>query len=287
MSRTTILLAAVLSLSAAAQTVNSVQNGPWNSPTTWDCNCVPITPASAMITHSVEVVGSTYIAPEQLTVAAGGELTMTFPAEVALATNFMNYGHVLLIGTVTIAGHYFNLGFTEFVGNVASDGIITLYDGTVMTIEGNFVNFFTLDGAGSLCVSDMIENYQEITGLVDICDGTPTATAEPFIDFNAGTVGPSVTFCESGACGTSVRETFGAAMRLSPTITGGMALLTGIPTDARSVRIVDGQGRVLCARSGAITSTFTIDAGAWANGLYQVQVIGEHGGRALPLVVTH
>lgn len=198
-----VLLVPVASM---AQSVVSVQSGLWSNPSTWDCSCVPNAGQSVVVAHSVELLGSITLAHPQLQVTAGGELTMIFPESVILNTDLTNNGHVLLIGTVLITGQFFNNNFTELIGTLVSDGVITNGPGALIQVEGDFTNHDQLGGSGFVCVTDSVINTGSISGSIDLCDQSNTAQQPPFIDSNSGTVASTVTFCNLGPCSTGVSD---------------------------------------------------------------------------------
>lgn len=191
-------------LVAPAQVVQSVQSGPWNVPSTWDCSCVPGSGQTVVVAHSVEIQGSIQLMHPQVHVTPGAEITMSFPEAVTIATDLTNDGHVLLIGTVLLIGQFTNNSFAEFVGELVSDGLIVNGPGALIQVEGDLTNHDQLQGGGFVCVTDSVINTNTISGTLDLCDQSNTAQQPPFIDSNSGTVAPTVTFCDLGPCTTAI-----------------------------------------------------------------------------------
>lgn len=143
-----------------AQPVFSAQNGFWDQPSTWDCECVPSIGHLVAITHSVEIAGDLLIASQTVQIMAGGELRMSFPANITLNTNLSNAGHMLLMGNIDNTQYFNNWGFAEFIGQFNNLGLITPHAVEAMQVEGNFNNGpgATLIGEGAVCVTDLTVN---------------------------------------------------------------------------------------------------------------------------------
>ncbi|MBK8341155.1 MAG: hypothetical protein IPK99_14685 [Flavobacteriales bacterium] len=78
----------------AQQTINSVTDGDWWDPATWDCNCV--TPDNALVTvdHHVTIDGGVNKSSGSLTVTAGGVIDNYTVIE--LGCQVVNYGYMAL-----------------------------------------------------------------------------------------------------------------------------------------------------------------------------------------------
>ncbi|MFZ1686698.1 MAG: hypothetical protein WAU70_04715 [Flavobacteriales bacterium] len=192
----------LLTTFANAQVVTTVQDGPWTSPSTWSCGCVPAAPSSLVIMHNVGVFGSLLLDEPQVQVASSGSITMSFPDMVLISTAFSVQGHVFFQGTVTMAGLADVSGLFEVTGTLVNNGLLMLSGGS-MIIEGDLLNNQQIDGNGSICVYLFTNNAGAINGAVDICDFSPTTPIPPIVDTNTGTVANTVTFCTNSVCAFS------------------------------------------------------------------------------------
>ena len=189
----------LLSASASAQVVNTVQNGAWTSPATWSCACVPDSSQSLVIMHNVDVIGGLSLDQPQVQVTSTGNINMSFPDQVVLNTSFILEGHVFFQGSVT------NLQLIDVQGTFELAGVLVnsaqvVMDGGSMIIEGDLLNYQLISGAGSICVYLLTNNNGLIAGTVDICDFSPTTTTPPILDMNSGTVAGTVTYCTNSVC---------------------------------------------------------------------------------------
>lgn len=268
-----------------AQTVTSVQSGPWNSPSTWDCGCVPDFSQSVVIANSVEITEALLLGHQQVLVAIGGELTMTLPATVSFNTVLINEGHVLVMGDILNSGLFNNAGFAEFVGSLLNDGSIISVLGAFMQVEGDFVNQDLVQGEGAICVTDLTDNQGSISGTLDFCDQSPTVNVAPFVDLNTGAVESGITFCQNSPCATSVQESFAADMELSPVIASDLITLTRMPAGVM-VTVLDASGRLSRPVPARLTDRTEVDLSGLAAGPYRVVVRGPAGQRVLPFVIV-
>lgn len=240
--RTPVLLSALLtSLMATSQVVQSVTNGPWNLPSTWDCACVPGPGQTVVVAHSVEILGTIQLMHPQVIVTAGAEITMSFPEAVTIATDLLNDGHILMIGTVLMIGQFTNNNFAEFIGELVSDGTIINGTGALIQVEGDLTNHFQMQGSGFVCVTDSVVNTGSISGTLDLCDQSNTAQQPPFIDSNTGTVAPTVTFCDLGPCTTGINGSGGGA-GLRTVVAGDVLTVLGGEAGA-VLELFDARGR--------------------------------------------
>lgn len=132
--------------------INSITDGNWSQPGTWDCGCVPSQNDEVFIqpTHEVEVdIDAKCL---NLEIVSGGTLTMSTGNELGIRGNFNAYGSFVAgSGTVLFEGfsdqEFDDLGNgTEFnnitVDNSGGDVIFYASDiilsGTLNLIQGNF-----------------------------------------------------------------------------------------------------------------------------------------------------
>lgn len=277
-------LIVILINTTSAQTVNTVQNGDWNSPSTWSCNCVPAAGNSLVILHSVTLTNDLVFAFPQTQVTSTGEITTPFPVNVILGGVFIMEGHVFIAGTVNNAGGTLDIvGFFEVAGNFSSDGDLIM-DGGILQVEGNFTNYLAVSGEGSICVVDITSNQGTITGTVDICDATPTTTTAPIVDDNSGTIAPTVTYCSNSACMTGIDDAVLARLTVQQDVAGERLIVSQIPAGS-TLAIIDASGRTCIIRSGS-ADRMVIDSSPLAGGLYHVVVRSAGAVRTMPLVIV-
>ncbi|MEO8068194.1 MAG: hypothetical protein ABI599_10930 [Flavobacteriales bacterium] len=269
----------LLATSAKAQIVTTVQDGPWTSPSTWSCGCVPAAPSSLVIMHNVGVFGSLVLDEPQVQVASTGSINMSFPDMVLISTAFIMQGHVFFQGTVTMAGLVDVSGLFEVTGMLVNNGQLTLSGGS-MIIEGDLLNNQQISGNGSICVYLFTNNVGAINGAVDICDFSPTTTTPPILDANTGTVAGTVTYCTNSACGLSGVDN---AAELSH------ILVSPNPAVDQAVVELPGQGIVrgeLVSMDGRVMEAGILSTGdrlliqhPGANGIFLLRLFGPAGQR--------
>ncbi len=105
------------------------------------------------------------------------------------ASVFNNY----IDGTVNLDVSFLNSSLTMPPLPVA----VFTNNGTV-TIGDSWYNFESVTGgpSGSWTVQDSSVNYGSMTGSFSFCDLTPQTLNFPVVDFNFGTVDPTVSFCQ-------------------------------------------------------------------------------------------
>jgi hypothetical protein len=271
-------------MTSMAQSVVSVQSGPWSNPSTWDCSCVPNAGQSVVVAHSVELLSSITLTHPQLQVTAGGELTMSFPESVTLITDLTNNGHILLIGSILITGQFFNNNFTELIGTVVSDGVITNGPGALIQVEGDITNHDQLGGSGFVCVTDSVINTGSISGPIDLCDGSNTAQQPPFIDSNSGTVAPTVTFCDMGPCATGVAD-HAVDGGLRTLISSDLLTVEGCSPGA-TLELFDAHGRRVLQLQGLQRTMVQLPLQGLHAGSYVVVVTSREARAAASFVLT-
>jgi hypothetical protein len=121
---TLIILLWIISSFSYAQTRTSVASGPWTTPATWDCICIPATTENVIIanTHVVTTTANTTI--NDLTINTGGTLTNN--------------------NRIDVNGNYVNNGIQSGTGRSRLRGVGTTIDGTGAINNTN--NFVLRDG---------------------------------------------------------------------------------------------------------------------------------------------
>lgn len=284
------ILAICLYTGAQAQVVTSAQNGPWSSPGTWDCGCIPAFTDTVVVVHPVEITSDyTFIQP-YIHVMPAGELFNTLPLAIVSNSYFFNEGHVLFIGSAHIGAWFVDHGLAEFVGEVYFSATVIVATGALIQVEGDFHNYSIVDGDGAICVSDSTVNLGYLIGAFDFCDQSPTTVVAPFVDDNTiGVVSPNVTFCTNGPCATGtagVAQVPFADVSLGPNPASSQVRLSGVSVAAAPIGLVDPQGRSLSVpvvRSGAFAE---LDVTGLAPGLYHVVLRSNGVERAWPLIVA-
>lgn len=115
--------------------------------------------------------------------------TLTGTGSMTNADDFFNYPD----GTVTLAVSFLNGSLTVPPSPVA----VFTNDGTV-TVGDSWYNFDLVTGAtsGYWSVQDSSVNAGNMTGDLQFCDQTPLSLNFPVVDYNFGTVAPTVQFCQ-------------------------------------------------------------------------------------------
>lgn len=90
-------------------------------------------------------------------------------------------------GKMYIGGGFLN---SDLLGGTA----VFENDGQVDVVD-SWTNVQTVKGSGNFTVQNLSDNSGSMLEDFDFCDYTPPASA-PFIDFNVGTISPTVTFCQ-------------------------------------------------------------------------------------------
>jgi hypothetical protein len=140
--------------------------------------------------------------------------------ELALSDGWHNYGSIEVSFVMA-----FDSGFTNHTGGtmnlsgseyLAFDGMVNQTGGVIVAeyivLSGMLINdgditcVDLLNGEGTVagnsgrfCISGSFQNAGILEGSIDICDSSPGG----LMDFNFGTTGSGVTFCEAGMCSTT------------------------------------------------------------------------------------
>lgn len=91
-------------------------------------------------------------------------------------------------GTITLSVSFLNADSLSNTASFNNDGSFDIGD--------SFYNFNTITGSstGSFTMQDTSYNSGSMTGAFDFCDATPPPSY-PYIDFNLGTIAPTITYC--------------------------------------------------------------------------------------------
>jgi len=91
-------------------------------------------------------------------------------------------------GQITLSISFLNADSVNNTATFNNDGSFDIGD--------SFYNYNTINGSssGAFTVQDSSVNFGTMSGSFDFCDATPPATA-PFVDFNFGTIDPTITYC--------------------------------------------------------------------------------------------
>lgn len=138
---------------ARAATVTAVQDGNWDDPATWDCNCVPAD------TDDV-VVPTPYTVSNYGTITTAGTLTIGNGGTVS------NYGTMTNTGTITnrfyLGNHntLINQGVINNPSDMLNFGVIT--NNSVIVSDGSILNDDTIINNGTLTITGAITNDSAI-----------------------------------------------------------------------------------------------------------------------------
>lgn len=264
----------------SAQTITSVQDGPWNDPATWDCLCVPPGPTDVLVAHQVDFTGTQYMA-NTLTVLPGAELSQAGSGNVV--AQFLD-----VQGTMTSTGWMVTYGQTTVSGTLSA---VSFYAGAGLTLQGGTVlitsNFSqgagqTVDGTGSMCIGDSTNIQGPMVGSIDVCDLTPTTTVPPFVDVGAIYVASSITFCQGSVCSTSLPEAREpSALSVTPNPARTWAHINGLKGPANAVLLVDLAGRTVPMGWREVANGIELGLDAVVPGAYVVRVADASGVRVV------
>ena len=199
---------------------------------------------------------------------------------------FHNYGTLTGTGSMTNADDFFNYpGGAVTLAVSFLNGSLTVpplpaavftNDGTV-TIGDSWYNFdlVTGDSSGYWSVQDSSVNAGNMTGDFQFCDQTPLSLNFPVVDYNLGTVAPSVRFCQLI---TSVGVGEKDVLSVFPNPTTDLVSVQ-LPTGKRSsaVIVTDMAGKRMAAPV-AYTSgpeKLSVDLTGLAQGMYLLEVRAE------------
>lgn len=151
----TIIFLTAIKLNLLSQTANSIANGNWLMPTTWDCMCIPTNTYNVNISHTVTMTSDWAHTAGTITVNSNGTLEqdLTNRQFAVNGANFINNGNVLFYKIAMLSGTFSNTGDFEATDslylavNLNNNGTVTsvnIYNSAQLTNNSsiNAVNFF-------------------------------------------------------------------------------------------------------------------------------------------------
>lgn len=266
--RNLLLCFCLLPVLAVAQGITtSVQDGDWDDPATWDCNCVPEVD-NAVVVHDVRIAGNTFLM-QRVHVTPVGSLVMDQYFSVVIMDTVLNDGLMDLVGDIDVDWALLNNSTILIEGVMHNDGVIVMGGPNALIALDNIGNYDVIEGEGRICVSESSENTGTIHGLIDFCDATPTVGAPPYIDVNTGTVAGSVTFCAAEPCGPQhVQARHALGLRIGPNPASDR-LAIDLPVMA-SITLRDAKGGIVLSRNAMAAGQSTMEASEIPAGVYSI-----------------
>ncbi|MCP4442033.1 MAG: T9SS type A sorting domain-containing protein [Aureispira sp.] len=120
---------------------------------------------------------------------------------------------------------------------------------------------------GSITMQDSSVNTGVMSGSFDFCDYTPPPSS-PYVDFNLGTISPSVTFCVLSGV-EDVQQI--SAVNIYPNPTTGLLNLEGIEEESQ-VQVFNAQGQLLEAKTILPNTLQQIDLNRFSTGVYWINL---------------
>lgn len=188
---------------------------------------------------------------------------------------FQNMGTIKGYGSITNSSFFVNVNYAnlEIDGSFLNYDITfndaILYNGGTFKVGGSFYNYDSINGnyLGRFEVQDTSYNHSsgKMTGDFDFCDLTPPVTPIK-IDFNLGSVDPSITYCST--VGLIEEESF-TAINLYPNPTTGRVYV-GNENQFIEVYTVEGK---------KIINDYTnqIDLSSYQSGIYFLIIKDKNG----------
>lgn len=142
------------------------------------------------------------------------------------------------------------LAHADFYNGDSLGGIATLTNNGSIEIWNNFYNGYEVFGSGHFCVANETYNAGDMNGTYDFCDNTGGA-----IDFNVGTVGAGITFCQPG-CSVGLTEFGTVNVQVYPNPSEGIFSVNGV-ADHTEVAIYSLAGQLL-AQTELLNNSFDV-----------------------------
>jgi hypothetical protein len=166
------------------QTANSVQNGNWYMPTTWDCSCIPTLGYNININHEVTLDNDFVLNGGSINIGNNGTLKENTPGRYLV----MNSGSVTNNGKMKISRIGFYGGeFSNYdsclIYSVFFSGADVLNMGSIAGVDSLFIqSYFYNDAAGRVdafrvTVNDTLEND-------GIFNATELLNLDVFLNYN-------------------------------------------------------------------------------------------------------
>ncbi|MEI6851455.1 MAG: T9SS type A sorting domain-containing protein [Bacteroidota bacterium] len=172
MKRFFIIVAIVIGFQQLfSQTANSVQNGNFYMPTTWDCNCIPLPGYTVNIGHDVVLDNDFVLNGGNINIGTNGVLRENTPGRYLV----MNSGSVLNNGKLKMS----RVGF--YGGDFTNNDSCLIY--SVFFSGADVWNTGSITGVDSLFIQSYF--YNDADGLVDAFRVTVNDTLENDGVFNA------------------------------------------------------------------------------------------------------
>ncbi len=191
------------SIEVSSTTIQSVSDGDWSTPGTWDCNCVPISSHNIIIDHNVTMnCDFTVDNGAYMTVNGSIEIASTFA--LTIEGVFNNYNTITGVGDLILAGtnsKFVRLGEVENVETSNSEGILIANYSTInrkLTLSTGYLNSnsydlilksdvqgtaLVVDNGGSFFGELIVQRYVEnISGHHFISSPVANATIDEFTD---------------------------------------------------------------------------------------------------------
>jgi hypothetical protein len=281
-----LLASSIYALSAMAQTITTVQDGDWDDPATWDCNCIPYL-EDVEILHTVQFTENMKLIMQHIHVADGAAIIMDGPHLVVMLEEVVNDGLMLLAGNVDTDGELYNNGVIDVDGAFLTHGQLVMGGWGTMLSAVNMEMGGTVSGQGYICIGEASVCYGIIQGEVDVCDLSPTTSTPPFLDFFTGTVAPTVTYCLGGACHVAVPDVNALEnVQAWPVPADAQLTLDGLPVGlACTVEMRDAVGRMMPVRLVRYGSRMTVDAASLPAGVYALVLSTASETRTVRVVV--
>ena len=137
-------------------------------------------------------------------------------------------------GFLEVQQNWFNIGVfgvgtnneimahNDFYNGDSLGGIATLTNNGSIEIWNDFYNGYEVFGSGNFCVANETYNAGDMNGTYDFCDNTGGN-----IDFNIGTVGAGITFCQPG-CSVGLSEFGIVNVQVYPNPSEGLFSVHGV-----------------------------------------------------------
>jgi len=163
-----------------------------------------------------------------------GSFTMT--GGYIMCNAFGNSGIFDMSGTgfLEVQQNWFNIGVfgvganneilahSDFYNGDTLGGIATLTNNGSIEVWNDFYNGYEVFGSGNFCVANETFNAGDMNGTYDFCDNTGGS-----IDFNIGTVGAGITFCQPG-CSVGLTEFGTVNVQVYPNPSEGIFTVNGV-----------------------------------------------------------
>ncbi len=179
----------------------------------------------------------------------GGTMNLTGPGYLAFDGMVNQSGGVIVAQNIVLSGLLVNDGDISCVDLLNGEG----------TITGN---------SGRFCISGSFQNAGDLTGSIDICDSSPGGV----MDFNFGTTGAGVTFCQAGMCSTTSNDELPASDKVNfgvypnPCRKNGVLYFNSALGSSSLISVYNANGELVL--SSIRTNTNQIELTEVSSGLY-------------------